>query len=40
MENTNGMIGALLVAAAIAAPVMVATRANAQEATVQERVLR
>jgi type III secretory pathway component EscR len=32
------MIGALLVAAAIAAPVMVATRVNAQEATVQVRV--
>jgi type III secretory pathway component EscR len=38
MKNTNGMISALLVAAAIAAPVMVVTGADAQEATVQVRV--
>lgn len=38
MKNTNGLIGALVVAAAIAAPVMVVTGANAQEATVQVRV--
>jgi hypothetical protein len=38
MKNTNGMISALLVAAAIAAPVLVVTGADAQEATVQVRV--